>query len=347
MKNVILNTILAAGCACLIALIQIPLAAEIRLLSAEDLIAKYRWKAAEARLEETIRINPFDARYPARLGEFLLMQSEYTDNKLPLYQRAEKYFKRASAIDRGNAAYPLRLGQIYFLMSDGARQYIDKALGFFKRAEADEPKGFNVPYAWGYYGLTVWRSLNEQERTDVIGQMKRALKLRPWCAEFAYTQILSRTKDPALIDMVTPEGAAAQSIDLKKIAEIKKAAANGAASAWWWQGTASDGLRQYDNGNMYWTGTAYRAINIMSDNAVIRITMKGSCAGGVYPYAFIFLDGKRAGGVYVESLVFKEYDISAGKEKGIMVLGVTFTNDGIAGNEDRNLVVGEVRVEER
>ena len=78
-----------------------------------------------------------------------------------------------------------------------------------------------------------------------------------------------------------------------------------------WQGVALGGKNIYENGNMYWSGTIYGAILMPKGSARITIEAGGSPLGGVYPYMFVSLDGKRIGSAYVDSLDFKEYSFTA------------------------------------
>ena len=93
------NFALISAVVCLLVVIMISLFAQVQFDLAEKLITKYLWKDAEAKLGLAIKIDPYDSRYPARLGEFLFTQAGYKDNQTPLLKKAEGYYRRAAALN--------------------------------------------------------------------------------------------------------------------------------------------------------------------------------------------------------------------------------------------------------
>lgn len=134
-----------------------------------------------------------------------------------------------------------------------------------------------------------------------------------------------------------------------EIKRIKKSAGNRAGSTIpksAWEGVSSDGKNAYKNGDMYWRGTMSAPIVVPKGEAAIRIQMRGTPAGKIYPYVIIEMDGKEIGETLLDGSDWKEYSFKINTDGGLKVLSVTFVNDCCDKNEDRNLFVGEVRVEQ-
>ena len=138
-KQIAVIIVLMAGFVCLVAIVIAPFMAELRFDSAEKLIAQYRWKDAEADLGQAIAIDPYNSQYPARLGEFLLVQASYKGHKTPLLKKAEEYYRRASLLNPRCAEYFVKLGQIcMILFTEGhgaggmGQGYISEAFKNFK-----------------------------------------------------------------------------------------------------------------------------------------------------------------------------------------------------------------------
>lgn len=363
-----MNIILISGLFCLAVVIFMPLFAETHFNSAERLIAEYLWKDAEAEVELAIKIDPYDSRYPARLGELLFTQSMHKDNPVPLLRRAEWHYRRAAELNPGNAGYFVKLGQIYinlfidtqdfgrgglnlpYIDMEPGRAYIDKTFENFRKAIERDPNGFNTAYAIGYSGLSVWKYLNEDERAIVIDRLKFSLKQKPWYSEYIYPRLMQETGNAKLLELIISEVEAKRWINAEEVGILKKAAlqseVSDAIAISDWQGTAVDGKNIYKDGDMYWSGTIYGVAQVPEGDAVIKVEASGRQADGVFPYMFISLDGKRAGSAYIDSAQSKEYSFAVNTDGGIKVLGITFTNDG-GKDGDRNLYVGKARAIKR
>lgn len=196
LKRISINIILIIAFAALSFIVLTSLIAEIQFGSAEKLIAKYLWKDAEAKLALAMKIDPYDSRYPARLGGFFFTQSGYKHNKTQLLNKAEKYYERAAALNPRHAEYYTKLGQIKlsaFLEETSKTEFIRDAFTDFKKSIEDDPNGFNNAYAIGYSGLSVWKYLNEGERALVMDRLKYSLKQKPWYSEYIYPRVIKET----------------------------------------------------------------------------------------------------------------------------------------------------------
>lgn len=113
-----------------------------------------------------------------------------------------------------------------------------------------------------------------------------------------------------------------------------------------WVGESKSGKSTYRNGNMYWTGTVHRAIDLPEGKSIIKIQAKGSPAYDIWPYMIVELDGEEIGETFVDSTRWKEYSFNVNSNGGVKVLSVTFPNDGgnLEKGIDRNLYVGETKV---
>lgn len=354
MTKTLINISLIISFVCLAVVIIAPFMAQARFDAAERLVTNYMWKDAEKRLVEAIKFDPYNSRYPARLGEFLFSQSGYKDNPIPLLKIAEEYYSRASGLNPRYAEYFTKQGEInlaIFLEEPSNTGLIRRAFANFKKAIEDDPSGFNAAYEVGYSSLSAWKYLNESEKTIAIDRLRHSLKQKPWYSEYIYPHLLQKTQDTKLLELITPEIETKQWVDLEEIGSLKKLAARTGASNIIsisdWQGKASDRSNSYKGGNMYWSGTIYGAMLFPKGSASINVEAKASQAYGVYPYMLMSLDGERAGSAYVDSAELKEYSFAVNTDGGVKVLGVTFTNDGGNENEDRNLYVGKAQVKEK
>lgn len=347
-RHIFIGTALILVFASIIIVTLMPLLAQIQFDSARKLISRYLWQSAEKKLGLAGRMDSFDSRYPAALGEFLFTQSSYKDNKTPLLKEAAKYYERAACLNPRCAEYYVKLGQMYVSLavegqgSGGKGQvkaYTENAFENFKKAVENDPKGFNTAYAVGYSGLAVWKELKEGGRAVVIDRLKYALKQKPWYSQYVYPRLLQETKNAGLLEKIMPDPDLKKWVSPEKIESLKKDPPKA------WQGTASGSEDIYKDGNMYWSGTMYRAILLPEGPARIIVGAGGSPAGGVYPCMLVSLDGKKIGFVYVDSPGPEEYVFSVNTAGGVKILGITFTNDGCNDNEDRNLLIGDARVE--
>lgn len=121
---------------CLAVVIIAPFMAQAQFDAAERLVAGYMWKDAEKRMGEAIKIDPYNSRYPARLGEFLFSQSGYKDNPIPLLKTAEEYYSRASGLTPRYAEYFTKQGEInlaIFLEGPSNTELIRRAFANFKK----------------------------------------------------------------------------------------------------------------------------------------------------------------------------------------------------------------------
>ncbi|MFA5142990.1 MAG: carbohydrate-binding domain-containing protein [Candidatus Omnitrophota bacterium] len=369
LRRVFINVILSVAFAAVSFIILTPLLAEVQFYSAEKLITKYLWKDAEDRLILAIKTDPLNSKYPARLGEFLFTQSAYKDNPLPLLKKAQGYYERAARLNPRCAEYFTRLGRICVSLfigtqdsgrrgglnlpysdAESGRGYIDNAFENFKKALADDPNGFNAAYGTGYSGLAAWKYLNEDERAFVIDRLKYSLEQKPWYSVYIYPQVLRMTESPELLGMIIPEIETKRWVDSKIIDKLKNGMRETPAAIIprsGWQGTVPGGGSVYENGNMCWSGTIYGAMLFPAGDALIKVEARGSPSDGVYPYILVFLDGKIIGSVYVDSGDVKIYSFAAKTDGGVKVLSITFTNDGGNKKEDRNLYIGNARVEQK
>ncbi|MDD3905695.1 MAG: carbohydrate-binding domain-containing protein [Candidatus Omnitrophica bacterium] len=353
-KQVAISVILISVFAVVSFVVVVPFPAETQFNSARKLVAEYLWKDANAKLEQAIAIDPFNSQYPAALGEFLFTQSNYKDNKAPLLKAAAKCYERANCLNPRCAEYYAKLGQInirLFIDGAGKKKYLDKAFEDFRKAIENDPNGFNTAYAVGYSGLAVWKELKEEERVMVIDRLRYALKQKPWYSQYIYPRLLQETRNVELLESVMPDLDLEQWVTPEKIKSLKKdvpqAGASNIISRSAWRGLTADGKNVYANGNMYWSGTIYGAMLLPEGPARVIIEAGGSPVNGIYPYMLVSLDGKKTGAAYVDSSGYKEYVFDVNTNGGVKILGVTFTNDDGNNKEDRNLFIGDARIERR
>lgn len=204
MKRILINAIMAAAFICVPVIVIVPFMAEIRFNAAKKCVAGYLWIDAEKRMEEVLKIDPYDSRYFSSLGEFLFIQAGYKDNQASLLKKAEVYYERASLLNPRCAEYFVKQGQIYVsLFLEGQRkEYIEKAFNNFRKALANDPNGFNTAYAVGYSGLAVWKYINENERALVIDRLRFSLKQKPWYSDYIYPRVIEETGSAKILESV-------------------------------------------------------------------------------------------------------------------------------------------------
>jgi len=328
-----------------IAAIILQFAADLQFNSAKKLESVYLWQEARGKYQLAIKLNPFNAQYLAGLGDFLRGKSVYQEDRIAWLKMAEKLYARALELNPRCAEYAVSSGQVklelFLSDKDKFKDRFSLGLDALKKALKNDPNGFNTSYSVGYAGMTVWNNLNALEQEWVLDRLRYSLKINPWYSEHIYPYLWQVTKDSRLLRKIRPaESAQEKSEKLKRIERIKQG--NLGQS---WQGKSRGG-DVYENGNMYWTGTVDAAVNAPKGKATVKIQAKGSPADDMWPYMLVELDGEEIGETFVDTPEWKEYefrvDTSGG---GVKVLSVTFTNDAGNKEEDRNLYVGEAKVE--
>ena len=204
-RQIVVGILLITGFLCLVVVIAMPLIAQLHFDSAERLIAGYLWKDAETQLVEAMKMDPYDSRYPAKLGEFLFTQAGYKGNQTPLLKKSEGYYERAVALNPRCAEYFVKMGEIdvsLFLEDPANKESLKSAFDDFKRAIADDPNGFSTAYAVGYSGLAAWKYLSEKEKAIVIDRLKYSLKQCPWYYEYIYPRVIEETGSTAILGSV-------------------------------------------------------------------------------------------------------------------------------------------------
>lgn len=371
----------AAFCVLAFAIVR-PLMAYIVFSKGESLIRRYQWPQADMEMRRAIALDPLNASYYSKLGDFIFAQSTYAGYKKPSLAEAERFYKRAIELDPLNADYRFALGKIKL----AAKEY-GNAFRSFRAASALDPHGYIIAYGTGMAGLGVWKKIGDDDRDFVIDRLKVALQARPYESDRIYGTVWGATKDFSFLESmtppsydgqnnllrflvakdlwqfrktqignvsrystVTPEGAkaveAAKSSRLEKVkgAYLQRAGGDKSVAASDWTGTTPDGKYAYDNGNMYWSGTIDAAVDVPAGKAVLKIRAKGQPADGVYPYMIVELDGKEIGGAFVDSADWKEYEFKTDSEGGVRVISVTFTNDAYSEKGDRNLFIDGAEV---
>lgn len=333
MKKNIINAILIAIFILLSAILVRWFAADWQFNKAKKAKDMYLWQLAEKKYAAAIRLSPFNAEYYADYAEFLYQISSYQKEKETFLSKAETLYLEAIKLNPYCAHYHLGLGLVY--LKENRR-----ALNELIAAVSNDPNDADINYAAGAAALSLWNNLDAQQRTWVLNRLKFSLKIKPEYEKNIYPQLWLTTNDSALLSKIRPEESAQEKKEKnKRIEKIKQE--NNTRS---WQGKSKNG-EIYENGNMYWEGTIYKLIDVPDGRAIINLQAKGSKGGSVWPHMIIELDGVNIGETFVDNPDYKVYDFQTVTNAGTKVLSVTFTNDAENGKEDRNLYLGEVKVE--
>ncbi|MDD5165861.1 MAG: carbohydrate-binding domain-containing protein [Candidatus Omnitrophica bacterium] len=342
-KNI--NFILLIAFILAIAVIVLPFIADLQFNSAKKFEFMYLWQKAEKKYQLAIKLDPFNAQYFSGYGDFLRSKSAYQKDGVGWLLGAEKLYARASELNPRFAKYALYSGQVklelFLADKNKFKDMLRLGLNDFKRALKNDPNSFNISYSVGYAGISVWDNLNMNEKQWILDRLKYSLKVKPWYSEYIYPYLWKITKDYAFLQKIKPEESTQDK--RKKLERIARVKMNNLIQIW--QGRPRSGDDVYKDGNMYWTGTVDMLVNVPKGKAMVKIQAKGSPASGIWPYMIVELDGEEVGETFVDSAEWKDYSFQIKTDGGAKVLSVTFTNDAGNEKEDRNLYVGEARIE--
>jgi len=346
-KGIAINLILTIFFISTIVVIIFSFGADLEFNSAKKLESAYLWQEAKGKYQLAVKLNPFNAQYLAGYGDFLRDKSVYQEDRIAWLKMAQDLYGRALELNFRSAEYALSLGQVrlelFLSDKDKFKDNLSWGLHVLKKAVKNDPNGSNTSYSVGYAGMTVWDNLNASDKEWVLHRLNYSLKINPEYGEHIYPYLWQIAKDYRLLRKIRPEESAQEKRDkLNRIERIKQGNFNQS-----WQGKQKRGDDVYENGNMYWAGSVDMAVNVPKGKAAVKIQAKGSPANAVWPYMIVELDGEEIGETFVDTSEWKEYVFEIDGGAGVKCLSVTFTND--AGNplknEDRNLFVGEARIE--
>jgi len=360
------------------------LVAEVEFNSAQKLADSYLWQKAEIKFKKSLSLDPFCAPHFAGYADFLKLIGLFLQNKASLLREPEEFYYQAYRLAPTNADYSLKLAgvKLKLFLKDKARyqKELKEALSYFNIAQKFDPNGFNVSYETGYWLVEAWHDLPEEYKQLAIGCLRHALSQKPWYWEHIYPLVWQNTDDFRVLERMAPGNLSGQegllsflessslyqfrrrvadAIDLytkketplkflekekEKKAKIDAIKKSGRSD---WHGRSRSGKSEYENGNMYWTGTMSAVIDVPKSATRLILRAKGSPSDNIYPYVIVELDGKEIGEAFVNNDDWKEYSFQLKAGEGLKVLSVTFCNDGgnAEKNEDRNLYIGEARIE--
>jgi hypothetical protein len=349
MRSIFTGIILSSVFLGISALLIVPFSAETEFVAAQEAVAGYRWTQALEHFNKAASIDPFDSKYPAGTGDFFLLESFYSDNRIPKLLKARAEYDKAIRLNASSAEYYVRRGQVEIeLFLNDKDKYageVGAAIADLKLAVSKDPNGFNIAYSAGYAGVMIWELLSENDRSFVIDRLRYAVRVRPGCAKYIYPKLWSKTRDFKLLRQVTSGIRKDRSNIISDVRNSSAGKKEPVITAKEWQGTSSDGLSKYFEGGMFWSGTADAAIFVPEGASGISIRVKGTPAGGVYPYMIVELDGEEIGEGFVENSDWKYQYFGFSGAGGLKVLSVTYLNDGTGKGEDRNLFIGEAKAE--
>jgi len=173
-------------------------------------------KKAEEKYQSAIRLNPFNAAYFAKYGDFLRWQSRYRKDKVACFKQAEELYKRALRFNPRWAACYARLGkvriEIISVLSElngrektSYNDIVRLAMMNFRTAFQNDPKGFDTAYSIGYAGISIWAFLDENEKELVLDRIRYVLELRPWYDNYIFPYVWEYTKDSKVLHSIVPD----------------------------------------------------------------------------------------------------------------------------------------------
>lgn len=382
LKRAAVNLMLIAAFYFVAVALTRPLLAQREASAAAGLVKEYKWVQAEDRFRKAIAIDPSNAIYYAKLGDFIFAQSSYSGYREPAVREAEKLYRRAIELDPRNAEYWFRLGRAKI-----ARKEYEKAFRYFRAAVNNDPYGYYINYGIGAAGLGVWNNIGGPDRNFIIGRLNIALRAHPYDSNAIYSLAWRARKDFRLLEAmapatyegqsgllnflisdnlwqfrkgqadkvsryltVTPEAArAVEEAKMKRLKDIKDAYSRRGekkplVARSDWSGRTADGKNEFKDGGMYWSGGMDAAVDMPAGNVIIKIRARGQPADKVYPYMIVGLDDEEIGEAFVDSEEWKEFLFTASGDGGVKVLSVRFANDACSGKEDRNLYIDRAEI---
>ena len=210
MKRISINIILIIVFILLLTVIILPFAAEMEFRKAGQLEEDYRWKKAGEKYQTALRLDPFNARYVSKAGDFLARQAIVRrKDRTSLLKRAEKLYERACRLNPGYAEYWYKLGKIQLDKTMLTGSFTVDSLQFtvvenFRKAIEKDPYNLRNNYLVGNSLLTVWNSLGEKEKNFALSRLKYILRSRPWRRDSVYSAVLYHTRDISAARRITP-----------------------------------------------------------------------------------------------------------------------------------------------
>ena len=202
MKRVGINIILIVGFGLLMAVIVLPFAAEVEFDQAKKLEVGYRWKRAGEKYQAAVHLNPFNAKYFAGAGDFMVRQSGYRKDKERVFwlERAKKLYERACHLNPQYAETWYLLGKVRLELNE-----IDEGIDSFREALERDPYSFRINYLVGHNSVSMWNSLDNAEKDFAMRRLKYVLQLKPHYSQYVYPAVHYYAEDFGLVQEVTPD----------------------------------------------------------------------------------------------------------------------------------------------
>ncbi len=337
MKKYVNNAIFFLVFGLLAMIITRPFLASVALNEAKKCEAGYNWALADKKIALALRLDPFNAGNYTVAGRLYAARASIKEGKIPFLLESEgKYIKayRLNPNDTVNLIELAALEKELFLADPVVyKDRLSRSVGFYRGSFGVDPDNYLLNFEVGQNLISLWIYLDDKDKDFALERLKSCLELAPWYSE--------QVNDILLYNFGNETRKLRKKVFGERVPK-KRMASNSN-----WSGKSDAGNNIYWNGNMYWTGTASRFIELPEGAYTIKIKARGSSALGVWPYMIVELDGSEIGETYVDSPEWKYYIFNTDTKGGTKVLSVTFTNDGgdPKRGTDRNLYVGEVEVE--
>ncbi len=201
MNRIAMNIILILVFVAFSVIIVLPFIAELQFGQAIKSEKEHKWQKAEKNFLEAVSINPFNSEYFAKYADCLVDKSLFIDReKTSLFESAEKIYQKAIWINPQHAEYRYLLGKVQLELKDKKG-----AFDSFQNTIERDRHNLHNNYLVGFEMLKSWDSLNDKQKTFVLGCLERALKLEPWYGSSIYPAILYYAKDFKLALDVAPK----------------------------------------------------------------------------------------------------------------------------------------------
>ncbi|MFA4981316.1 MAG: carbohydrate-binding domain-containing protein [Candidatus Omnitrophota bacterium] len=161
-------------------------------------------------MQTAIRLDPFNAEYPAGLGDILTEQGKGQVTSEAVFDTASMLYRKAAALNPSNAEYWIRLGTIELYSGAGKPESgkIDgrrKTMEYFKEAFRKDPSGVYTSYMIGYAAISIWKLLDAEERKFILERLRYVILMYPSRSGYIYSKLWNHTEDFKVFQTITPE----------------------------------------------------------------------------------------------------------------------------------------------
>lgn len=307
---------------------------------------------AEKLYRRAYKLDPMNAEYPLRIGEIevklFLKDKKAHRNGL---KTGLDYFKKALEDDPNGFNISYEIGnrgiEAWSYLDEESKELVCQRL----RYVLSQKRWF-----WEYIYPWVWQQAqdfqvleriapqNEVAYRDLLYflESNNLYQFRKRVAE--NVNFYMKKEEPE--KFFAKERERFERVDALKKSLLLNSFPRGVIAAGEWRGKTADGINEFKDGQMYWTGSMSALLAVPEGQAILLIQARGAAADDIYPYMIVELDQEVIGETFVNNDEWKEFAFAVKAQASTKVLTITYCNDGanVKKNEDRDLFIGEAKI---